>query len=213
MDPVPPPPPAPFKKPISNKAISRESLPDFSILDHSLSGVKKPLPRALAIVKKFFAYFIGFLLLIGLLSYGLFLSANSSVYSDVLNGCYITIVPSQAAAKQEVSEIKQVLDLLRKDDFPDYKNVCKNVGQIKTSVTLCTQSGAMGCTRPDTRSIEVAVGIVMPNMEAAQVGGAIVHESCHISEYKTGYTGDMEPPCYSEQYRAQGFLSGAELKN
>ncbi len=194
------------KTPGSNKD---SGLPDFSVLNHKLrAGKKAPWSRPVVIILKVLVYFAVFFVLVALPIIAWYRSVSPSTYIDVLNNCFITIKSSQYYPKEDIKEIKYVLDALRKADFPDYKQVCKNVSLIKIPVTLCSGQDVMGCTQNNTSTIEVNVGKIMPSGEAAAVGGAIVHESCHIAEYKTGFTGEMELPCYLDQQRAEGSLWG-----
>lgn len=157
----------------------------FLLTQHNLSYCY------LSAMKLFFVIIIGFFV---------FIVVDNFFYIDVLNGCFIKILPSIDLEFNQY-KVKQGLVILKNALPDDYKNVCKRIGTIDPNLDCGLSEG--GCYWPgDPKRISVSTS----NTTLNWVAGVIVHETCH-SIQDSDHRPFSELECHHEDDRVLKGLS------
>ncbi|MBI4359979.1 MAG: hypothetical protein HY564_02715 [Candidatus Jacksonbacteria bacterium] len=118
-------------------------------------------------------------------------------YTDKKYDCSIQLLPS-LTFEFSGGNAKRALRLLKYASLEDYKTICANVSRINLNVS-CGGFGG-GCYFDFITKNPESIDVSTSRSDLAWTAAVIVHETCHLLQYKDGRVFN-EDECYKEDHR------------
>ena len=128
---------------------------------------------------------------------GIILIRRHFYYTDGKYDCSIQLLPSLTLEFSNANT-KSAIRLLKYASLEDYKTICANVSRINLNVS-CGGFGG-GCYFDFMNKNPTSIDISTSRSDLAWTSAIIMHETCHLLQYKDG-RGFNEEECYREDHR------------